>query len=266
MQVSSTPLSFNVAHEMDKNGMPRLYYLIGGPEVQLIKYNSFWEQLATKQDQNGTGLEIRDLESKEYDTFQLLGNYKGKVVFVQKHKLDDPDYTPGTHPGYNALETFEKVSQISNKILGQFNVDASASLNMNKFIESVTKINQNIGMNLFNDVPAYCGSAQVVEKMEGLLKKETQKQEIQETVTTTVNVPVVATTDKTVKISIPTSNPGILIFGVGILALALRIFNNFSKSTINNVKQHLFSKNIFVLGAAVVIISIIFKNHFKKAD
>lgn len=155
---------FNVGYQIEPQGTTRLYYFLGGRGFEKpASLDPFWEHLKTKQEANGTSLELRKIEPKEkFLGFQPAPDYIGRAICVLKHNPDDPDYTKGTHLGYNALETFEIIEKLSIKHFKQLKKDSSATQNLQSFLDSVTK-----EVNLLELEPAYNGADKVYEKLSG---------------------------------------------------------------------------------------------------
>lgn len=170
--MSSNIPAFNVGHEIDVQGNYRLYYFMGGTNLDSPFLDKFWDELATKQEAEGTSLEPLNITKIDFTTYHLPKGYHGRKIFVQKHAEDDPDYTKGTHPGYDAYETFKKIELIAKKVFGNFVIDPDASQNIQKFIDAIDDVKKETGVNLFTMNPAYNGIHQLSKEVAFIYGKD----------------------------------------------------------------------------------------------
>lgn len=84
----------------------RLFYLIEDKEPSTKKVANYVKNL------QNAGLEVIQITGEERKDFKLDKGFQGYAVFVQKHDEDDPDFTPGTNPGYDAEETYAKIGDV----------------------------------------------------------------------------------------------------------------------------------------------------------
>ncbi len=143
---ASAPPALDVAYKMELGGEAiRLYYLIGGSQVDPVQLENIHANLDKR-------LEVLKIGEAERNDFNLPEDYAGYAVFVQKHDKDDPDFTIGTNPGYDAGEVFQLLEKC------EIIWNSHASEHMQNFINKA-----DVALEF---TPAFNGCKQVLESLQ----------------------------------------------------------------------------------------------------
>lgn len=157
MNINSNHASLNIAHCIEDEA-PRLYYTIGGENINEEEMETYVKELRDK------GLEILEANKTLKNNLDLSKNFKGYLIFIQKHEETDPDHTAGMPLGFNAIETLEIVNNVARQIFqGQVPIDDDAPKKMQEFINQFREF--------LDFYPAFEGSTIVAQELQ-ILKEQ----------------------------------------------------------------------------------------------
>lgn len=170
---------FNVTYTMEGAELPRVYFLVGGENLSPAEEKAnddFCQELRSKLPDGSPvtgenpGLEVRNLEANHLTIPGLNpATYKGRAVFVQKHGPNTLGHTQGNHPGYTTLETYKRIEAISKRIFKSFNLHKDAAANMQKLLNQLKEINEQLQVigepSVFESNPGYQGAEEVLKQM-----------------------------------------------------------------------------------------------------